>query len=66
MDDVSQNLWPTFNVVQENLVRGGLRGTNPNNKRVTTRAVKGIDTNVKLNQALWILAERMAELKQAA
>jgi hypothetical protein len=30
---------------------------------VTTREIKGIDQDVKLNRALWMLAERMAELK---
>ena len=34
-------------------------------RRVTTREVKGIDQDVKLNRALWMLAERMAELKAA-
>lgn len=66
------DLWHTMNVVQENVIRGGLHGTlrgiDPNTKqrtfrRVTTREVKGIDQDVKLNRALWMLAERMAELK---
>ena len=33
--------------------------------RTTTREVKAIDQDVKLNRALWHLAERMAELKSA-
>jgi hypothetical protein len=69
------DLWHTLNVVQENTVRGGLhgtqRGTDPQTgrrtmRRVTTREVRGIDQDVKLNRALWMLAERMAELKGAA
>lgn len=69
------NLWNTMNVVQENVIRGGLhgmqRGTDPNTgrrtmRRITTREVRGIDQDVKLNRALWMLAERMAELKGAA
>jgi hypothetical protein len=35
-------------------------------RRVTTREVRGIDQDVRLNRALWQLAERMAELKGAA
>ena len=35
-------------------------------RRITTREVKGIDQDVKLNRALWMLAERMAELKAAS
>lgn len=65
-DDRSNDLWTTFNTVQENLIRGGLRGetrdANNRRKRVTTRAVNGIDGNVKLNRALWTVTERMAEL----
>jgi hypothetical protein len=33
---------------------------------VSSRAVGGVDQDVKLNKALWSLAEKMAELKQAA
>lgn len=69
-DDTNRDLWTTFNVVQENVIRGGLSATarapGVRPRRVTTRAVNGIDQDVKLNKALWILAERMAQLKQAA
>ena len=68
-DDTANDLWTTFNVVQENVIRGGLTGINriPGNRprRVTTRAVNGIDQDVKLNKALWVLAEGMAKLKAA-
>lgn len=67
-DDGSNDLWTTFNVVQENVIRGGLRGValDANNlrRRVNTRAINGIDQDVKLNKALWMLAEKMAELKK--
>ena len=68
-DDQGQDLWTTYNVIQENLMKGGLRGlgTDKNGKlrRKRTRAVKSIDRDVKLNQALWSMAEQMAELKAA-
>ena len=38
---------------------------NGHRRRTTTREVKAIDQDVKLNRALWRLAERMAELKSA-
>jgi hypothetical protein len=38
---------------------------NGHRRRTTTREVKAIDQDVKLNRALWHLAERMAELKSA-
>ena len=63
-DDKGNDLWTTFNVVQENIMRGGLkgrtRGSNGPLRRTTTRPVKALDLNVKLNQALWYLTEKMA------
>jgi len=68
-DDNGADLWRTFNRVQENAVRGGLSAwghdANGHRRRTTTREVKAIDQDVKLNRALWHLAERMAELKSA-
>jgi len=57
------DLWTTFNTVQENLIRGGLRGRTAKGNRTSTRAVKGVSENVRLNKALWTLAEKMAQLK---
>jgi hypothetical protein len=67
--DNQNDLWTTFNVIQENVIKGGLsayrRDEHGNARRATTRQVTGIDQDVKLNKALWVLAERMAELKAA-
>lgn len=70
-DDRANDLWTTFNVVQENVIRGGLRGVVRDDngrrvRRVTTREVNGIDQDVKLNKALWIVAQAMAGHKLAA
>lgn len=62
--DANKNdLWTTFNRVQENLLKGGLHGVTSTGKRTTTRQVTSIDTNIKLNKALWNLSERMAGIK---
>lgn len=61
--DDKDDLWTTMNRVQENVIRGGLHGRSATNKRVTTRAVEGIDQGIKLNRALWVLAEEMRKLK---
>lgn len=67
--DRGNDLWRTFNVAQENAIRGGLsamgRDTNGKVRRTSTREIKGIDQDVKLNRALFALAEKMAELKAA-
>uniref|UniRef100_UPI003BA96763 DUF932 domain-containing protein n=1 Tax=Stappia sp. TaxID=1870903 RepID=UPI003BA96763 len=66
-DDRADDLWTTFNVAQENVIKGGLRGVardaNGRRRRMSTRAVNGIDQDVKLNKALWVLSQRMAEIK---
>jgi Domain of unknown function (DUF932) len=68
-EDAGQNLWQTFNVIQENLIRGGLDGRRQTSdgriRRSTTRPINGIDQNVGLNRALWTLAEGMQRLKTA-
>ncbi|HYQ90598.1 MAG TPA: DUF932 domain-containing protein [Candidatus Competibacteraceae bacterium] len=64
-EDNGPTLWTTYQRVQENLLKGGLRYENRARRRTTTRAVTSVDGNVKLNQALWLLTERMAELKAA-
>ncbi len=56
------DLWKTFNVVQENALKGGLRGRGSTGRRMSTRRVKSIDKDVKLNRAIWALAETMADL----
>lgn len=61
-EDTKPDLWTTFNVVQENAVKGGQPGRNANNARVRTRAVTGIDQDIKLNRALWVLAQEMRKL----
>lgn len=69
--DAFGNLWHTFNRAQENLIRGGLsyRHTNEETNRVSfreTRPVNGADGDLKLNRALWHLANEFAKLKGQA
>jgi len=62
-DDTGHDLWTTFNVVQENVIRGGIKTIKRNDKsgyrRSTSRAVNSIDKNIKLNKQLWQLATDM-------
>jgi len=62
-EDRSDDLWTVFNKLQENLTRGGLHGRSRSGRVMSTRAVTGIDQNVKLNRALWVLADAMRRLK---
>jgi hypothetical protein len=63
--DSKPDLWSTFNVVQENLIRGGLFGRDSHNRFRRTRAVNSINEDTRLNKALWALTEHMATLKAA-
>ena len=59
--DESHDLWTVFNRLQENLSKGGLSGRTAQGKRARTRAVKGIDGDIKLNRALWVMAEELQQ-----
>jgi hypothetical protein len=61
--DRGNDLWTTFNRVQENLVSGGLPARTATGKATRTRPVVGIDQNVKLNRALWVLGQEMRKLR---
>jgi hypothetical protein len=65
--DKADDLWTVYNRIQENVNKGGLYGlTRDKNNRLrntTTRPIKGIDQNLRLNQALWDLADGMSKLK---
>lgn len=68
-EDARPDLYSTFNRIQENAIRGGLTARAPRQpyerrgRRVSTREVRGIDQDVRLNRALWQLGEHMAKLK---
>lgn len=66
-EDKNNDLWTVFNKTQENIVKGGLKGSIIGDlgrrRKVTTRPVKSLDRNRELNQALWVLTEEMERLK---
>ena len=69
-EDRSKDLWTTFNVVQENIIKGGLHAVKYNEgipvRNVSSRSVKSIDGDVKLNRALWTLAQGLKEYKDGS
>ena len=62
-DKNKTDLWATFNTVQENFIRGGLRGRGTTGKRTTTREIKSVNEDMRLNKALWVLADAMKQHK---
>lgn len=61
-EDRRTDLWTTASVVQEHVLRGGDRGRAATGRRTTTRPVKSVGEDVRLNRALWTLAERLGQL----
>ena len=65
-DDTEPNLWNVFNVIQENAVKGGLQAVTDTGRRSSTREIKSVDNDVRVNRGLWVLATEFAKLKKAA
>ena len=55
-DDAGNDLWRTFNVVQENILKGGLVRRSASNRLTRTRRITAIREDVRLNSGLWDLA----------
>lgn len=62
-EDKQNDLWTTYQRVQENMIKGGIPGKTANGKKSRTRAVTGIDGDIRLNKALWMIAEQFRKLK---
>jgi hypothetical protein len=65
--DKGTDLWTTMNVVQENIMKGGLSGDGKDSCgrscAYTSRPVNGIDADVTMNTFLWGLADELAVKK---
>jgi len=60
MADDKFDLFTKFNILQENLIKGGQRGYTNKDKYKKVRAVTGIEELVKINKGLWNLADTLA------
>lgn len=65
-EDRAPDLWTRLNVIQENLLQGGLPGRSAHGRRVRTRAIRSVNEDVRLNKALWCLAEQHTSARYAA
>lgn len=63
--DKGNDLWTTFNRVQENVIKGGvfLGRDEKTWRRKTSRGITGVDQDLKLNKGLWQLADFLAKVK---
>lgn len=55
-------LWNTYNTVQENVIKGGVRQRRQDGSRIKAKAVTSIKEDIRLNKALWTLTEKMAAI----
>lgn len=59
-EDEGADLWTTFNVVQEHVVKGGLAYLTAHNRRMHSRGIRAIKEDVRLNTELWKMATALA------
>lgn len=65
-DTITPDVWSTFNIIQENMIKGGIKYFNPESERnASTRAIKHIGKNIDINRSLWNSAKLLVEDKQA-
>ena len=55
-EDQKPDLWSAFNIVQEHLMRGGLRRRTASGRLAVTRGIRAIGEDVRINTGLWQLA----------
>ena len=58
-EDNDNNLYSVMNVVQENIIRGGLTYVNNNRRLQRMRSIGAVDRNLHINQRIWLEAERI-------
>ncbi len=64
-EDEHNDLYTVLNVIQENLLRGNISGINrETGRRFTSREITSIGKDVDVNQGLWDIAERIANIKE--
>lgn len=65
IEDEPNDLYTVLNVIQENMLRGNISGTNKETgRRFTSREITSIGKDVDVNQGLWSIAERIASIKE--
>ncbi len=57
--DNDDNLWATFNIVQEKFVKGGLEYRTQTGKKTSLKGLKNIMATNTMNTKLWELADTL-------
>lgn len=56
-EDMENDAWTVMNVVQENIIRGGIHGTDSRGSTRRTSSVDDVRKDTNINRVLWDLAE---------
>ncbi len=59
--DDKNDLWTVFNRLQENLVKGGIKGKSASGRQITTRKLDGAYSELTFNIALWGMMAKYAK-----
>lgn len=55
--DKGDDLWHTFNRIQENMITGGIDGVSHSGRKVKTKGIKSVTEDLRLNRGLWEIAD---------
>ena len=58
-EDRADNLWTTFNIIQERMVNGGYQRLSGSGRPSTTRGITNGTRNLEYNKELWSMAEEV-------
>lgn len=58
--DEAPTLWRTYNVLEENLTKGGIVGATATGRQSTTRRLQSVNNRLHFERGLWNLAEEIA------
>ena len=65
--DEGTNLWTVYNVLQENLIKGGtpyqMKDVNGTVRNGHVRAIKNINDTIRINQGLWAITEQILSVR---
>ena len=66
-EDEKDDLWSVFNRVEENCIRGGIKGKNIySNRNFTSKPITSIDKQLEINEKLFELTDKFAQIKLSA
>ena len=64
-EDHTKDLWTVYNVIEENLMKGGIQAVNDNGRVISTRPMKNVREQVRIEKALWGLMDKQAKVLAA-